>query len=216
MADGAVLREACSRMIGIGSGLECWTVATDALSACSGKRVTRVALQTRDANVRSREWETCPTMIKLCPSPLGGRMTNRAILRETRRCMVRIGGVLKRRTMTGNTRRTRSGENATHVALGTIDVDVGSSQREASLIVFKLGATPLLRGVAGLAIGREPGRHMVWIGRASERTLVAAHAVSWRAGESSSHMTLGAGDRGMGSRQGEARRAVVKLGSRPC
>jgi len=55
--------------------------------------------------------------------------------------------------MTGNACRTRSGENTPHVALGTINVDMGPCQREASLIVFKLRATPLLRGMAGLAIG---------------------------------------------------------------
>ena len=55
MADRAVLSEACSWMVGIGSGLKCWTVATDALSACSGKRVTRVALHTGDAYVSARQ-----------------------------------------------------------------------------------------------------------------------------------------------------------------
>lgn len=153
MADGAVLREACSRMIGIGSGLECGTMAANALSACSGEGIARVALQTCDANVGSRQRESCPTMIELRASPLGRRMTNRAILRETCGHMIRIGRVLKRRTMTGNARRTGSGENATHVTLGTVDADMGSRQREAGLIVFELGPTPLLSGVAGLAIG---------------------------------------------------------------
>lgn len=128
-------------------------MATDALSACSGECVSRVALQARDAPVGSRKWESCSSVIELRASPLGRRMTNRAILRETCGHMVRVGGVLKCWTMTGNARRTRSGEHTTHVALGTVHADMGSCQREASLIVFKLGTTPLLRGVAGLAIG---------------------------------------------------------------
>ena len=215
MADRAVLRKTRRSVIGICCGLKRWKMAADALSACSGERITRVALQTGDANVRARQREARSTMIELRASPLGRRMTKRAILRETCGHMIRIGGVLEGWTMTGNARRTRSDENATHVTLGTIDVDVGPCQREASLIVLEPRATPLLSGVAGLAIGREPGRHMVWIGGASERTLVAAHAVSWRASESPSHMTLGAGDGDMGSRQGKTCRAVIKLCAEP-
>jgi len=57
---------------------------------------------------------------------------------------------------------------------------------------------------------------MVWIGRVSERTLVAAHAVGWYSSKSPTQMTLGARDRDMGSRQGEACGAMVKLGAEPC
>ena len=91
-------------------------------------------------------------MIEYRASPLRGCMANRAILRQARGHMIWIGRVLKRQTVTGNARRTCSGENATHVTLGTVDADMGSRQREASLIVFEFGATPLLRGVTGLAI----------------------------------------------------------------
>jgi hypothetical protein len=153
MADRAVLRKTRRSVIRICCGLKRWKMAADALSARSGKHITRVALQTGDANVRARQRESCPTMIEYRASPLGSRMTNRAILRETCGYMVRIGGILEGWTMTGNARRTRSGENPTHVTLGTIDVDMGSCQREASLIVFEPRATPLLSGVAGLAIG---------------------------------------------------------------
>lgn len=153
MADRAVLRKTRRSVIGICCGLKRWKMAADALSACSGERITRVALQTGDANVRARQRESCPTMIEYRASPLGSCMTNRAILRETCGHMIRIGGVLKGWTVTGNARRTCSGENATHVALGTVDADMGSRQWEASLIVFKLSATPLLCSVAGLAIG---------------------------------------------------------------
>lgn len=153
MADRAVLRKTRRSMIGIRCGLKRWKMAADALSARSGKRVTCVALQTRDANVGSRQREARSTMIELRASPLGRRMTNHTILRETCGHMIRIGRVLEGWTMTGNARRTRSGENTPHVTLRTIDIDMGACQREASLIVFKLGATPLLRGVAGLAIG---------------------------------------------------------------
>ena len=126
MADGAILRKTRCSMIGICCGLKRRKMATDALSACSAERVARVALQTRDANVGPRQWEARSTMIKLRASPLARCMTNRAILRETRRCMVWIRGVLKRWTMTGNARRTCSCENTTHVTLGTIDADMGS------------------------------------------------------------------------------------------
>jgi len=44
MADRAVFREARCWMIGIGGGLKCWTMATDALGACAGECVARVAL----------------------------------------------------------------------------------------------------------------------------------------------------------------------------
>lgn len=153
MADGAVLRKACSRMVGIGSGLEGGTMAANALRACSAEGIARVALQTRHARVGSGKCETRPAMIELRTSPLSSRMTDRAILRKTRGCMIWVGGVLKGWTMTGNARRTGSSENSTHVALGTVDTDMGSRQRKAGLIVFELGATPLLSGVTSLAIG---------------------------------------------------------------
>ena len=152
MADRAVLREACGYMIGIGGSLKRRTMTTDALGTCSGVDIAAVALQARHTRVGSSEWETCPAMIKLCTSPLARCMTNRAILRETCGDVIRISSVLERGAMTGNARRTRSSENPTHVTLGAIDVDMGSCQGKASLVVFKLGATPLLRGVASLAI----------------------------------------------------------------
>jgi hypothetical protein len=57
---------------------------------------------------------------------------------------------------------------------------------------------------------------MVWIGGVSERSFVTAHAVGGCAGEPATRVTLCAGDRDMGSRQGEACHAVVKLGAQPC
>ena len=112
-----------------------------------------MALQTAHVDVSARERKArCRVVVECSPFPLSSGMADGAILRKTRCSMIGICCGLKRRKMATDALSACSGERVARVALQTRDANVGSRQWEASLIVFKLGATPLLRGVAGLAI----------------------------------------------------------------
>lgn len=59
------------------------------------------------------------------------------------------------------------------VAGGAGDSDVRASERKRSVVVIERRWAPAGRGVAERAIGREPGRNVVWICRSAEIRLVA-------------------------------------------
>ena len=99
-------------------------------------------------------------MIKFRTLPLLGRMTNRAVLRETRREVVGIRRPVVIRLMTSETLGTRARVFSIRMALNTARIDMGARQREAGLRMVKLRPFPLLSGVATRAISRKIGGRM--------------------------------------------------------
>ena len=143
-------------------------------------------------------------------------MTDGAILWETCRDMVRIGGRVEVGQVAAVTSRGRPFEDVALVAGAALRTCVGAGQREPRRSgMVELRALPLCRGVANCAVLRETGSHVAGVGCSVEAGEVAAFTGRGSSGIAPIHVTLGALGTGMRTAQGEAGLRMVEGGTLP-
>ena len=157
--------------------------------------------------------EACSGVVELRAHPLDGRVTRRAVLRETGRDMRRRIGLLEIREMAPYALQRRIVEVSIRVALGAGHCLMGAGQLETGQAVIECGILPPGCVVTGLARGWEIPSPMIRIRRFCVIRQVAAGTGGRRANELIAHMALRARNAGVQAGQGEGRELVVVKGS---
>jgi len=161
--------------------------------------------------MRSGQREFRLAVIEFRSRPLRGRVAKRAILRESRCHMVRIGGLLVVGQVARSALRGQPRVLPRRVALRARQRHMRSGQREFRLAVIELRPGPLRGGVADSAILREARRHVVRVGRLLIVGQVARTALRGQACVLARRVALRAGHRHVRSGQREFRFAVIEL-----
>ncbi len=133
----AILREAGCNVIRI-----CCVVVARLVTGCATRRQTvvlaaAVARRALLAGMRSCQWEATRSVIKHGPCPRGCVVTNRTILRETRRNVIRIGRVVVARLVTGYATRRQTVVLPATVASRALLACMCARQRKARRSVVK-------------------------------------------------------------------------------
>ena len=149
-------------------------------------------------------------MIEGGPTPVGGRVTDRAVQRETSLFVVRICGAVVVRQVARVAVLGRGGEVSARVALTALQAAVGAGQRKLRLRVIEHRTCPGRRRVALRAIGREPRLLMIRIRRAVIERNMASAAIRGRVCEGAVAMALRTLHGRMRTGQRERRFCVVK------
>ncbi len=144
-----------------------------------------------------------PSVIKGRPRPRCGVVAQRAGGGEGRRRVVGIGGALIIRLVTGEAVRGRSCKLPVDMATGAGHGGVRAGQREGRGVVIKARGSPGRRGVAHLALLREPRCRVVRIIGALEILQVAGHALGAQIRELPARVASLALQGGVRSREGE-------------
>ena len=218
VAQRTILREAGCDVIRIGGGLIFLEVAGITSGAESFVNSARMALHTSRRRVLAGEREGgLRGVVERSPSPIRGGVAELAILRESSRGMVRIGGAL----VVLQVARIASGAEAfvdsARMALDATRRRVLPSERECglgSVIEFRSG--PIDRSVALRAILREASSGMVRIGGALVVLQVAGIASGGQRGVLAAGMALSASRGGVCAGQRKFGGAVIKGGRHPC
>ncbi len=95
MADRTIGRETCLSMIGVGRAVVIGLMASHASGRRTRELVVGVALRARQGGVDSGERKVRLAVIECGALPARRCVTDRAVLWETRRHMVRVGGARK-------------------------------------------------------------------------------------------------------------------------
>ncbi len=169
-----VFRELSIDMIrrrGLGEGIHVAAVTAlrRTLEGAAGMALS--ALRT-DVGARERELRLA-RVVELRPLPLGGRMANGAVFRETRDGVVWAARLLECRNVTAFAGLRGPRESAVDVAGGAIGLNVGAGETEPAQIVVELSPFPLRRGVTLCAVPREVRRRVRRIGGLVECVEVA-------------------------------------------
>jgi hypothetical protein len=162
VAKRAVLREPGRRVVRIVRALIIFQVAGITSRGEALINAASVALHAGNRDVRTGQRERgLRCVIERRTSPIRGRVTQRAILRESRGRMIRIVGALVIFQMAGIACRAQPFVNAAGMALCAGGRDVFAGQREGSLgRVIEDRAGPIRGGVAKRTILRKPRRGM--------------------------------------------------------
>ena len=115
-------------------------------------------------------------MVKASGLPSHTRMTALAVSGESGLDMVRVGGCVEVLLVARHT-IGRGITVALFVTCLTIVDGVCAGKWELGLIVIEGGGLPCYAGVAGFAVGGEPGLYVVGVGGGVEVLLVARHAI---------------------------------------
>ena len=202
-----VRREPGRHVIGIGGRVVISEVAR--ITGRRGPSVTvRVALQTRHVRVRSGEREARRVVVEGRRLPCTLIVAGRTVRREARTGMVRIRGRVEVRQVARITVRRRT-RIPVAVALQAVHDRVRALQRERRRVVIERGVVPGTLIVAHRAVRREPGSHMVRIGRAVVVRQVTGIAVRGRSSVTV-RVALQARHVRVRARQREARAVVVE------
>ena len=129
--------------------------------------------------------------------------------------MVRIGRPVVILGVAGIAIRRRPREHVIDVAADARYSRMRSGQREGRVVVIEDRSGPRCRCMACSARGWEASRHVIWIGRSCEVCLVAGIAIRRRPGEHIIDVAAGAGHGGMCARQWEGRVVVIEDGAGP-
>ena len=151
VANLALLRETGRHVIRIRRSLKILKVAR---YACGRREVVvaiRVALRALHLCVCTGQRKRCLRMIKRCRLPGRGCVADLALLRHTRRDVIRIRGALEILQVAGHTCRRREIEIAFGVALVTLQFRVPTCERKAHGVVVETRGLPGRGGVAILA-----------------------------------------------------------------
>jgi len=153
--------------------------------------------------------------------PATGRMALRAIAREVRRHMVRIGGVLEICLVASNADGGGQIVIIVGMAVGTLPRRhrVHSGQGETGRIMVEFRVQPVVRAVAGIASHGKLARRVIRVVGVQIIGLVARIAVGRHGLELAVGRTLMAGiavDRGVSSGQGKAVVVLLHLLNRNC
>ena len=145
MTQGAILRETGRHMVRILRVVEIRQMARHAGRCETLKDVVLVAVGAGYRYMRPDQWELRGrVVVELRPFPLDRRVTERAILRESGRRMVRILCVVEIRQMARHTGRCETLEDVVFVAIGAVYGGVRARQLKFSRrIVIEFGAFPL-------------------------------------------------------------------------
>lgn len=155
MADAAILWKAGGLVVGIIRPVIVIQVARDASAARERKVISHVALRALQAGVHAGQCEPGIGVIELRTHPLHRRMAQSAVLRESGRLMIGVGGRIVVVQMAIDASRIRKGIVVVHVALQALQAGMRSGQREAGRGMIERRACPLRRVVAPRAILRE-------------------------------------------------------------
>jgi hypothetical protein len=163
----------------------------DAVGRSPDKPSSNMTLGTTDRDMSPSEGKFGAAMVKFCSLPLLSRVTNRAVLRETGREVVRVSCRIVSGLMTGNTLGTRAAVLTIRVTLNTASIDMGTRQRELRRgIVIKASPFPLNGVMANRAILRKASGNVIRIGCCIIGCLVTPDALRRRARVLPAHMTL--------------------------
>lgn len=136
-------------------------------------------------------------------------MAERAILGETRRNVVWVPRVVKRRQMAGDARRGRGGIVSAGMATDAVHGGVGSGQREAGDAVVELCPLPSVGTMAGGAVSRKVALLMIRVFGRIEGASVAAIAILRRPRKPTRRVAGNTVDPNVRSGQRERRQSVV-------
>ena len=146
-----------------------------------------------DSRVLAGQRELGGAVIELGSQPLRGGVAELTVLREAGRDVIGAGGGLVVLQMAGHAIGADVGVVAIRMALQARDGGMSSGERELRQIVIECGSLPGCGVVAGGAIARESGRHVIGIGGLGEVGEVAADAVARNALEMVARVAGGAG-----------------------
>jgi hypothetical protein len=134
-------------------------------AGCRQARVlaAAVAVRTLQTPMRPRKRKRIRRMIEGCGNPRRCAVACAAILGESRRGMVGIGGAVILSLMTRNTANTQSRVLTTPVAIGTLKARVSPRKRKFRSRMSKGCGNPRRCAVACAAILGKSNRHMIWI-----------------------------------------------------
>lgn len=142
-------------------------------------------------------------MIEGAPLPLRCGVTRVTGGRESRRRVIRIGGLLELGQVATGTLLRRGGEIGSNVALRARHRAMRASQRERGLVMGEDYLLPLDRRMAQLAGGRLPRSRVVWICRLVEILHVTATTARRYSPVLAAHMAGSASHRAMRAREFE-------------
>jgi hypothetical protein len=209
-------REARAGMIRIGGRREVRLVARVAGSRSPPAIASnQMALLTRGGKVRPRQSQGGGRMIKGRRLPRGRRVTSLTIVRKERGNVIRTGGRVEIRLVTGETLSGSAGVLAIDVTLDTAQIDMRPGEREAGGGMIKR-RVPVGHGMASLAGGGEACRHMIRITGTGEIRLMTGIASSGRAARVVAvGVALLTVDRQVRASQGEDRGSMIEGGRLP-
>ena len=215
------LREPGLHVVGVGRALEILQVAAHASCICAGQAVVvvHVALHALHGCVRAGQRESRRRMVKTRARPRSRVVALRAGLREPGLHVVRLRRALEVFQVATDASRVGTSQVVVpiHVALSALRGRVRPGQGEPGGRVVEIRAHPR-GGVVALRAGlREPGLHVVRVGRALEILQVAAHASCICAGQAVVvvGVALDALNAAMRTRQRETGGRVIESRARP-
>jgi len=158
VAELAGLRKTGRGVIRAGGGLEIFQVAGDAIGADVGEVAVGVALQARHGSVRSGQGERRHAMVERSPQPARGVVAGGAIVRESRRHVIGVGGFGEVSEVTTRAVRRNALVAVAGVASVTGERQVRAGESEVCVAgMIETGGLPAVRRVAVFAGRRESG-----------------------------------------------------------
>lgn len=131
VADITGLRVSARNVVGVGGVVEVRQVAGDAGCAQGGVLTVDVACGARQRDMRAGESPAGRGVVENRAEPVGGGVTERAILGESRGDVIRIGGLVEVGEMTPLALRRRIGELTVQMALRAGQSKVVAGERES-------------------------------------------------------------------------------------
>jgi hypothetical protein len=186
--------ESCGHMIRIGGSVVIRLVTRIAVRGGSGELTIDMAARARNGDVRARQGKAGGAVIEGGGRPGRGVVANLALMRESRRLVIRIVRLVVIPEMAGDAGCVSNLEIAAHVATGAGKLHVRTGQRKSRLVVVEAGRRPGRRAVADRAILRKTCRDVIRIGSFLIVGEVARRAVTRRARELPVHVALHAGN----------------------
>lgn len=163
MAGRATSREACRDVVGVRGCLVLGPVTAVTIRRQRRVVVIHVAIGASHLGVRPRKRERCVVMVERRRCPGGRAMAYIALLRQSSRHVIGIGGSLKILQVAVHTSCAREVVVSVGVALRALHIGMGAGEWPAGSGVVEGGAGPVSRAVANLALLRESGRNVVGI-----------------------------------------------------
>ncbi len=165
VTDRAILRETRSSVVRTSCLVEVCKMTGDTGGIEARELPVVMAVGALQRRMRAGQGEPGRRMIKPASLPLQGRMTDRAILREARGDVVRIGRLIEFREVTGSTRPTDARKLTFRVTVQALERRVSAGQGEFGRgAVVESPAFPLCRGMTKRAVLRKAGIHMTGVG----------------------------------------------------
>ena len=203
-------------MVRIGRARIVGFMARVAIGGYRGVVAAHMAQRAGDRRVRTRQREGRVRVIERRIRPNDSVMAKRAVEREARGNVIRIGGAFVVGVVAAVASGWRGGEAGGCMAQRTGDCSVSARQREWRFRVIERGASPSGRGVADGAIQRIAHGCVVRIGGAVVVSHMATAADRRCIGEAGiGGMAEIAGDGGVRTRERERCRGVIESGAGP-